>query len=380
MVVSAPSANVGAPVAFNASGSSDSDDSITGYNFSFGDLSWSGWTPNSTAVHAYAAGGNYSAAVTVRDEEGNETTSAAVTVQVTGTSIPRPRIVITHPTENEVFSARTVTVSFTVTDFAVANGSSHIHFYLDNGTVVMWYSLAPYTYTGVSNGNHTLKAVLADPAHVELANPEATAVVNFHVSPIELADLTLTASDITVKPAKPKDGETVTLSAVIYNTGDTDAKSFNVRFLVDGKNVGDKTVTALAKGATIVREVTWTAKAGSHTLKVVIDPTTMIPELDETNNMASVNLSVAGAAAGSDQWLMIAILVIVIIMVAAVAAILMMRQKKPATVIPYQPPAAYAPITPHQPLAPPAAVPSPPPQPPAVPAPAQQPPPVPPPT
>jgi hypothetical protein len=380
LAMSAPSANVSAPVTFNASGSSDSDDSITAYNFSFGDGSSSGWTPNSTAVHAYAAAGNYSATVRVRDEEGNETTSAPVMVQVATIINPRPRIVITDPTENEVFSTRTVTVNFTVSDFAVANGSGHIHFYLDNGTVVMWYSLAPYTYTGVLNGNHTLKAVLADPAHVELTNQEATAIVNFHVVPIELADLTLTASDITVKPAKPKDGETVTLSATIYNTGDTDAKSFVVQFLVDGAIIGDQTVTLLAKGGNIVREVSWTAKAGSHTLKVVIDSSSMIPELDETNNMASVSLSVADAAVGSNQLLVLAIAVVVIIVLAALAAILMMRRKKPATVMPYQPPPAYAPMHSPPPQPAPAAPPPQPPttQPPAppatAPAPAQQPP------
>jgi len=369
LAASASSANVGTPVTFNASGSSDSDDSVASYNFSFGDGSFSGWTPNSTAAHAYAAAGNYSSSVAVRDEEGNQTASAPVMVQVSTVVTLRPRILITSPSENQVFLTRSVAVSFTVSDFAVANGSGHIHFYLDNTTVVMWYSLSPYTYTGVSSGNHTLKAVLADAAHVELTNPEATAIVNFHVVPIELADLTLTASDITVKPAKPKDGETVTLSATIYNTGAVDAKSFVVRFLVDGKIVADKTVTALAKGATIVREATWTAKAGSHTLNVVIDSTTMIPEQDETNNQASASLSVAKAEAGN-QWLMIAILAVVIIAVVALAAILMMRRKKPTTVIPYQPPPAYAPV-PQAPAAPPPQPPAP--QPPA-PVPAQQPP------
>ena len=388
LAASASSANVGTPVTFNASGSSDSDDSIAGYNFSFGDGSFSGWTTNSTAAHAFAAAGNYSASVAVRDEEGNQTASAPVTVQVTATGTPRPRIVMTHPTENEVIATRTVAVNFTVTDFVVANGSGHIHFYLDNQSVVMYYSLAPWILSGYTDGKHILRAVLADPAHVELTNPEATTFVNFTVTPTGLPDLTLTSSDITVKPAKPKDGETVTLSAVIYNTGDIDSKTFSVLFFMDDKNVGNKTVTALAKGATVVREVTWKATAGSHKLTVVIDTGDGVDEMNETNNAAIVSLSVAKAEAGN-QWLMIAIAVVILIVVVALAAVLLMRRKKPTTVIPYQPPPAYAPATapPQPPAQVPAQQPSPqppaaqPPAPPAAaPSPVQQPPQVPPPS
>jgi hypothetical protein len=180
-----------------------------------------------------------------------------------------------------------------------------------------------------------------------------------------LPDLTLTASDITVKPAKPKEGETVTISATIYNTEATEAKAFSVSFLVDGKKVGDKTVTLLAKG-TIVREVSWKAKAGNHTLTVAIDPDNHIGELSDLNNGASVSLSVAKAEAVSSQLLMIAMIAVIIIVVLALAAVLMMRRKKPTVVIPYQPPPAYTPVPPQAPPPqPPAAPMAPPPQPPA---------------
>jgi hypothetical protein len=133
----------------------------------------------------------------------------------------------------------------------------------------------------------------------------------------------------------------VSITATIYNVGQVDAGTFTVRFLVDGTALPDQSVVTLGKGANIVREATWKAKAGSHTIKVVIDPAGSVSEAGKANNEASITLSVPkkSAPAAEFPWLMIAVVLIVVV-VAVGAVVMLMRRKKPATVIQYQPPAA----------------------------------------
>ena len=69
-------------VMFDASGSADSDGNITAYSFDFGDGNRTGWQTAPKVEHAYTGPGNYSTIVSVRDDDGNETTSAALAINV----------------------------------------------------------------------------------------------------------------------------------------------------------------------------------------------------------------------------------------------------------------------------------------------------------
>src|SRR5436309_7180336 len=71
---------VGSPVTFNGAGSSDPDGAITAYAWTFGDgASASG----ASVTHSYAAGGTYTATLTVTDNRGAQGTDSAL-VTVTG--------------------------------------------------------------------------------------------------------------------------------------------------------------------------------------------------------------------------------------------------------------------------------------------------------
>ena len=86
-----PSAGPGATVTghpadnltFTAAGATDADGAIVAFFFDFGDGSTSGWTNQSTVVHAYAAAGNYTAKLRVRDNRGAESGDAVVLVAIT---------------------------------------------------------------------------------------------------------------------------------------------------------------------------------------------------------------------------------------------------------------------------------------------------------
>jgi len=368
-------AGVGENVLFNASGSSDPDGNITGYNFRFGDGAESGWGTESAISHAYSSAGTYSATVAVRDDDGNESTGAVVNVSVVAAGAPR--ITISGPREGEVLSSRNVRVTFLVENFTVAAGAGHLHFKLDDQPEVMWYSTAPLELSNLSAGQHTLRAFLEDAGHTRLTGPGSSTAVSFSISYLGLPDLAVTASDITVSPAGAREGQTVTVSVRIYNIGQSDAGQFKVRFLVDGKALGDQTVLMLGKAANIERQAAWKAQQGAHEIRVLADPVLLINESDESNNEAAVTVNIASAKPtekGMDPvWL---VLIVVVIVVAAVGAAMLLRRKRVPGAAARAPPSGPAqPISSGQSLFPPAPPPPPDSSPPAPPPPTPPPPP-----
>jgi len=77
---------VNQPVTFDGSTSSDPDsgDSVAGYSFTYGDGASSGWQTQNTITHTYVTAGTYIASLRVRDTHGTESSTAEVSVTVTG--------------------------------------------------------------------------------------------------------------------------------------------------------------------------------------------------------------------------------------------------------------------------------------------------------
>jgi len=76
---SAATVTVGQEITFDGSGSSDADGSISAYEWSFGD---GATATGQTVAHAYSEAGDYSASLTVTDDDGATTTdSVAITVE-----------------------------------------------------------------------------------------------------------------------------------------------------------------------------------------------------------------------------------------------------------------------------------------------------------
>jgi len=299
--VSASQVLVNESVQFDASGSWDPDGYVTAYNFDFGDSAGSGWVPGARADHAYSAPGKYSAAVKVRDEDGNVTDSGKSSIIVlTPPPPPVPRIVITSPPEIQEVASGNVTVAFRVEDFTVASGAGHVNCALDNREVCERFDTIPFT-VNISEGNHTLRLSLEKASHVPLGNPEAAAEVHFRglpPPPPALPDLEITSSDIQLEPQRPRAEETVTFSASVHNTGLVGAPGFIARFYISGTPIGERSLSALGKGETLNVNVSWKVpKSGTYLLKVVVDAGATVQESSESNNEAYANFSVSGVPA-----------------------------------------------------------------------------------
>ena len=119
-----------------------------------------------------------------------------------------------------------------------------------------------------------------------------TATAALHV---QRADLTLGA--LVVAPSNPTSLQDIDVTATITNSGDlTTQSSFDVQLLVDGVQAATTNLAALAPGATA--DVSFTVGplvAGSHTLRMVVDPADVVDESDESNNSAEQSTPVATA-------------------------------------------------------------------------------------
>ena len=99
---------------------------------------------------------------------------------------------------------------------------------------------------------------------------------------------------IQVSPAVPVPGDVVTFDSGVENAGDADSSNFNVRWLVDGQDVGAYGGhQGVAAGTTVLNgnsQFVWTATAGEHTIEFLVDVDNHILETEEGNNSTSISV------------------------------------------------------------------------------------------
>jgi len=204
-----------------------------------------------------------------------------------------------------------LTVTATVVNIGLEAATGVVVRLLDNGaaigeqtipavnpgaTVPATFVIAPFAAVG----EHIL-TVAIDPANaineVSKANNSAT-IRLWAKAP---ADLVVTPDFLTVTPAYPKPGESVTLSFAVANMGESAAGSFSA-VLYDGDpnaggiQLGSVTIPGIAAGAWGEGSFTFTpATAGIHTLYFVADPQHAVTELSTANNTAQKTITVNAA-------------------------------------------------------------------------------------
>ena len=102
----------------------------------------------------------------------------------------------------------------------------------------------------------------------------------------------LCTTDIFCSPVSPTEGEPVTLTAVINNTGWSVASDFTASFFVDGALIGDATNISVNALSSTKATITWPAVSGKHDIRIFADSCAVIHESNETNNNASKAITV----------------------------------------------------------------------------------------
>ncbi len=141
------------------------------------------------------------------------------------------------------------------------------------------------------DGGGELGALLA---RGEEEGKEATVVLTvweFSEGPQSLPDLA-TPGGLTLSDELPVSGSPLVVSAVVSNVGTADSGPFCATFTVDGAPEAYATPNLFA-GCSTVLSFEWRARQGSHKLEVRLDPRNLVPELDESNNNASLSVTVA---------------------------------------------------------------------------------------
>jgi uncharacterized membrane protein/outer membrane protein assembly factor BamB len=127
-------------------------------------------------------------------------------------------------------------------------------------------------------------------------------------------------------PSTITNGQIVTISAEIRNSGDISAKEVIVTFFVDGKEVKSQTINKLENGRSRLIPFTWQGASGEHKLVIKVDPEDGIVEKSEDNNEKSTTVNVESAgfldAISSREVCSIIPIIIVVIILAIVLVII----------------------------------------------------------
>ncbi|MBN2098166.1 MAG: PEGA domain-containing protein [Dehalococcoidia bacterium] len=104
----------------------------------------------------------------------------------------------------------------------------------------------------------------------------------------------LAIQDITYSPASPSAGQNVDINVSVKNKGNRDAEASITCCYVDETSVGSSETDPIPAGTTVSLKFRWTARSGSHTVKVAADCDSTVAERSEGNNSKEVLISVLG--------------------------------------------------------------------------------------
>ena len=128
-------------------------------------------------------------------------------------------------------------------------------------------------------------------------------------------------------------GEIVTISIVVKNIGDIEARSVIVTFYVNGEEIKSQTINVLKNGDARLIPFTWQATSGQQKLKIKVDPEDAIVELDETNNKKEKTVQVGETGAfggnptqGRQFWAILPIIIVIIIL--AIIIVILKKRKR----------------------------------------------------
>ena len=134
-------------------------------------------------------------------------------------------------------------------------------------------------------GSHIFKVVV----DMESEVPESNESNNERMVTFPAPDLVI--EKITWSPVNPSENSTVTFTVTIKNQGGGQASSLPVAYYIDDTHQTSVHINQIDPGATATQTFTWTATAGSHTVKAVADGVNSITEIDESNNEKAITLS-----------------------------------------------------------------------------------------
>ena len=204
-----------------------------------------------------------------------------------------PNISLITPSEG-AYLPSTVTFNWTATDYSGSNinCSMYIDGVFNYSQIKTSGSNFGSTIVNITSGPHTWFVNCSD----NLNNSAVSFVSNFSV---DQPDLVINYSNIRFNNTNPDENTTINITANVTNIGGTTASNTVVNFYdgdpsTGGILIGNNTGNVVFNNSRIF-SILWNITLGYHNIYVVVDPSNLIAELDETNNNASNNISILRA-------------------------------------------------------------------------------------
>jgi|GEM_PF-963978 len=257
-------------------------------------------TANATNLQGLNANASFSIVLQATDNATNSRNSSSIIIYVDTVA---PAINLSAPGNGEEINSTSVTFNFTATDnmapyamcnLTVSNGMNSTNI---NATSNVLQNL---TLNGFASGTYFWNVSCIDLA----ANRNTSTTLNFT---IRAPDLVITSGNISFNDSSPQEGQNITLYANIYNNGGIGANNFVVQFWKGDPAAGgtqinsNQTIATMATGSNVTINTTYNTTIGNNNIFVVVDPNSIIPELNETNNKDnnSINVSLYQTYAGN---------------------------------------------------------------------------------
>ncbi|MBM4248961.1 MAG: hypothetical protein FJ149_05930 [Euryarchaeota archaeon] len=169
--------------------------------------------------------------------------------------------------------------------YSATNGSADN---LNNVEMVRFQSARPGTWMIEVKGSN-----------VPRYSQDFSLVVGGAFDSVTVARVDVAASNLTIDPADPAEGDTVTVTADMANAGDLPVPDLRYRISVRGEDnltrvLDSSNLTGLGSGDGRTVRAEWVAVRGWTTVTVEADPGFSIPEDNETNNIARLEVLVRG--------------------------------------------------------------------------------------
>jgi len=144
-------------------------------------------------------------------------------------------------------------------------------------------------WTNIPESGEKIIYIQVDPANMvpEIREDDNDAFTTVNI--LTLPDLAIAAGSITFSPAAPKEGDLVTMTVAIQNSGEQAASNVIVRLSESGVVLGEQAISSLAGNSTASISLPYdtTSKKGVHTITAEVDPDNALNEQSEENNSAS---------------------------------------------------------------------------------------------
>jgi hypothetical protein len=245
---------------------------------------------NASATLTTLSNGTFEIIVQARDEAFNYYNSSPIII---GFDTVVPSITLLYPGNNSNISTTYTSLNFTAQDNSLRNLTCNLT--LDNVVVLqnrVTYNGENISYnaTGLGGGYHYWNVTCVDIAR----NRNTSVTWRFYVL---RPDIYVNASNIIFSNNEPRENETINITALIENLGNTAAANFTVEFWeglpgAGGRQISTNTSINLTAGESMNVTVSYNTILGTRLIWVFADRANAVAEENETNNNASKSLSV----------------------------------------------------------------------------------------